>query len=254
MRDDQSAGHHQVYADDYKNPVDADSYEAVYVYEVPVRLWHWTNVVCVMTLIVTGYLIGVPLPSAGGEASGWYVMGYIRFAHFAAGYIFAIGMVFRIWWAVVGNQFARQVLYLPVWSARWTRELYFQLRWYAFLEKKPLRYLGHNPLAHLAMTVLFFYPAIFMILSGFGMYSEATGRDSWQHMMFGWFVDLFSNTIDLHFWHRAGMWTIASFIIFHVYAAIREDIMSGQSVISTMFNGERMFKQRRGGKSQGVGR
>jgi Ni/Fe-hydrogenase 1 B-type cytochrome subunit len=96
------------------------------------------------------------------------------------------------------------------------------------------------------MTVLFFYPALFMILSGFGMYSEATGRDSWQHTAFGWFVDLYSNTIDLHYWHRVGMWTIASFIIIHVYAAIREDIMSGQSVISTMVNGVRMFKNRTG--------
>ena len=41
----------------------------VYVYEGPLRLWHWVNALCLITLGVTGYLIGVPLPSVGGEAS-----------------------------------------------------------------------------------------------------------------------------------------------------------------------------------------
>ncbi len=36
---------------------------SVYVYEAPVRLWHWTNALCILVLIVTGYLIGSPLPA-----------------------------------------------------------------------------------------------------------------------------------------------------------------------------------------------
>lgn len=234
----------EFYADDYAQPVVPDEYKSVHVYEAPVRLWHWINVASVLVLIITGYLIGVPLPSANGEASEWYVMGWVRYAHFAAGYIFAVGLLFRLWWGVVGNVFSRQVLYLPVWSARWTRELLFQLRWQSFLEKKPLRYLGHNPFAHVAMTVMFLYPGLFMIATGFGMYSEGTGDDSWQRWMFGWFVDLWANTIDMHTGHRIGMWVIATFAIIHVYAAVREDIMSGQSIIGTMFNGDRLFKSR----------
>jgi len=35
------------------------------------------------------------------------------------------------------------------------------------------------------------------------------------------------------------------FIVMHVYAALREDIMSRQSLISTMISGERMFKDDR---------
>ena len=31
---------------------------SVYVYEAPVRLWHWVNAAAIMTLCVTGYLIG----------------------------------------------------------------------------------------------------------------------------------------------------------------------------------------------------
>jgi Ni/Fe-hydrogenase 1 B-type cytochrome subunit len=232
------------FADDYAKPVVADDYKSVHVYEAPIRIWHWLNVASVLTLIVTGYLIGVPLPSANGEASEWYVMGWIRYGHFGAGYVFAVGILFRLWWGVVGNTFARQVLYLPVWSARWTRELFYQLRWQAFIEPKPLRYLGHNPFAHVAMTALFLYPSLFMMATGFGMYSEGTGSDSWQHLMFGWFVDLWGGALGMHVAHRLGMWVIASFVIIHVYAAVREDIMSGQSIIGTMFNGDRLFKRR----------
>lgn len=50
------------------------------------------------------------------------------------------------------------------------------------------------------------------------------------------------NSLDIHSWHRLGMWFIAAFIVGHVYMAIREDIMSDDTVISTMVNGYRSHK------------
>jgi Ni/Fe-hydrogenase 1 B-type cytochrome subunit len=38
------------------------------------------------------------------------------------------------------------------------------------------------------------------------------------------------------------MWALVAFVIVHVYAAIREDIMSRQSIISSMISGERQFR------------
>ena len=32
------------------------SEEAVYVYEAPIRLWHWINALAILVLAVTGYL------------------------------------------------------------------------------------------------------------------------------------------------------------------------------------------------------
>lgn len=213
-----------------------------YVYEAPVRLWHWVTVFSTVILLVTGYLIGQPPHSSTGEAYDWYVMGWIRFAHYVAAYVFSVAFWLRIWWAFVGNTYARQIFYLPVWSARWTHEFAYQLLWMAGLKKKPLRYLGHNPLANAAMFFLMLLPSVFMILTGFGMYAEAMGHESWQYAWFGWFTDLWVNTQNLHTWHRLISWVLLLFIIFHVYTAIREDIMSGQSVISTIINGERLFK------------
>ena len=32
----------------------------VYVWEVPVRIWHWVMALCMVVLAITGYLIGTP--------------------------------------------------------------------------------------------------------------------------------------------------------------------------------------------------
>src|SRR5438876_1152031 len=61
--------------------------QAVYVYEGPVRLWHWVNALAIIVLALSGYFIGSPLPSLSGEASDHFLMGYVRFVHFAAGYV-----------------------------------------------------------------------------------------------------------------------------------------------------------------------
>ena len=215
---------------------------SIYVYEAPVRLWHWVNALAIVVLAVTGYFIGQPLPSVPGEASEWFQMGYIRFTHFAAGYVLAIGFLGRIYWAIVGNHHARQIFYLPVWSGKWWGEVFFELKWYLFLEKTPKKYVGHNPLAQLAMVLMFMTTLVFMILTGFAMYAEGAGMDSIHWSLFGWVIDIAGNTQNLHTWHRVGLWVMVVFAMIHIYAAIREDIMSRQNMISTIINGERMYK------------
>jgi Ni/Fe-hydrogenase 1 B-type cytochrome subunit len=217
----------------------------IYVYEAPVRLWHWVNALAVVVLGATGYFIGSPLPSLSGEAADHFLMGYIRFTHFAAGYVLAIGFIMRLYWAFVGNFHARQIFYLPVWNRKWWSGVFQELRWYMFLEKEPKKYIGHNPLAHIFMVLMVTSITIGMICTGFALYSEGEGIDSWQAKLFGWVFMLFPNSQDVHTWHHLGMWVIITFVILHVYAAIREDIMSRQTMISTMISGERQFRDDR---------
>lgn len=216
--------------------------QGVYVYEAPVRLWHWVNAFAILALALTGYFIGRPLPSVPGEASANFLMGYIRFVHFAAGQILAVAMILRVYWAFVGNAHARQIFYVPFWSRRFWKEWLHEVRWYAFLTRKPMKYIGHNPLAQSAMFLMFTLPLVFMIVTGFALYSEGAGRDSWQYALFGWVFSIWPNSQDIHTFHRLGMWVILVFVMVHVYVAVREDIMSRQSIISTMISGERLFK------------
>jgi Ni/Fe-hydrogenase 1 B-type cytochrome subunit len=218
------------------------SLQSVYVYEAPVRLWHWVNALAITVLAVTGYLIGSPLPTQPGEASANYLMGYIRFAHFAAGYTLAVGLMGRIYWAVVGNDHARELFWVPIFQPAYWREMWGMLKWYAFVSARPGRYVGHNPLARFAMFFGFLFLCLFMIVTGFALYGEGSQMGSWQERMFGWVIPLFGQSQDVHTWHHLGMWGLIIFIILHVYAAIREDIMGRSSVVSTMISGHRTFK------------
>jgi Ni/Fe-hydrogenase 1 B-type cytochrome subunit len=215
---------------------------SVYVYEAPVRLWHWINAAAITVLGLTGYFIGSPLPTMPGEASAHFVMGYIRFAHFAAGYLLAVGLLGRTYWALVGNHHARELFTVPIFTKAYWRELGVMLKWYAFLIPAPNRYVGHNPLARFMMFALFLLNAVFMVVTGFALYGEGAQAGSWAARAFGWVIPMFGQSQDVHTWHHMGLWLMVIFVVLHVYAAVREDIMGRQSIISTMVSGFRTFK------------
>ena len=216
---------------------------SVYVYEAPVRIWHWVNAFAILTLCVTGYLIGSPPPSLEiGEATNQFVFGYIRFAHFAAAMVMTLGFFGRIYWAFVGNSHSQQLFKLPITNAKWWSEVWGEVRWYMFLERRPKKYVGHNPLAQIAMFFFMTIGMTFMIVTGFALYSEGVGRGGWLDAMFGPLLDLVGGSHMMHQIHHLGMWAIVIFVIIHIYAAIREDIMSRQSMVSTMISGTRTFK------------
>ncbi len=218
--------------------------KSVYVYEAPVRIWHWINALAITVLAITGYFIGVPLPTQPGEASANYLMGYIRFAHFAAGYLLAVGIAGRAYWALVGNHHAHELFVLPLTRAAYWKEVGAMLAWYLFLRPRPNQYVGHNPMARLAMFFGFLLLTLFMICTGFALYGEGAQDGSWAHSAFtSWVIPLFGgNSQTVHTWHHLGMWGLVIFAMLHIYAAIREDIMGRQSMVSTMISGYRTFK------------
>lgn len=219
---------------------------SVYVYEAPVRIWHWINAAAILTLCLTGYFIGAPPPSMQiAEATHQFVFGYIRFAHFAAGMVLTFGFLGRINWAFVGNHHARQLFFIPFWKGDYWRELFDELRWYLFLKSEPKKYVGHNPLAQLAMFFFITLGVSFMIVTGLALYAEGAQEGSLTHDLFGWVHSLTWNSQRLHTLHHLGMWWIVIFMIVHIYVAIREDIMSRQSIVSTMISGHRTFKDDR---------
>jgi Ni/Fe-hydrogenase 1 B-type cytochrome subunit len=214
----------------------------VYVYQAPVRIWHWVNALCMVTLMVTGYLIASPPASLGGEASAHFQMGYIRFTHFAAGQTMAVFFLLRIFWTFVGNVNSRQLFMVPFWRPSFWDGVLNEAKWNAFLVKFPRQYVGHNPLAHLMMFVVFTLGTLFMICTGFALYSEGAGHASIFYKLFGWVFSIFPNSQDVHTYHHVGMWALVLFTVIHVYAAVREDILSRQSMISSMISGERQFR------------
>ena len=153
--------------------------KALYVFEAPVRVWHWVHTFSIIVLAATGYLIANPLPSIGGEASEHFLMGNLRMIHFIAGYVFAIGFAVRLYWGIVGNKYSRELLYLPVWRKAWWQELWGEILYYLFIRRKAPRSIAHNALAQSAMWLFNTVLGLFLIFTGFALYSEGLGLGSW---------------------------------------------------------------------------
>lgn len=77
----------------------------------------------------------------------------------------------RIYWAFVGNRYSRELFIVPVWRKSWWQGVWYEIRWYLFLAKRPSADIGHNPIAQAAMFG-YFLMSVFMIITGFALYSE----------------------------------------------------------------------------------
>ncbi len=216
---------------------------AIYVFEAPVRLWHWVHALSFLALAASGYLIAHPLPSLAGEAGDHFLMGNIRLIHFISAYLFAVGFAVRIYWALVGNRYAREIFYLPFWRPDWWKGLFHELAFYLFLTRRQPPYPGHNPLAQAAMFFLNTLLTLFMIASGFALYSEGLGSGSWADIGFGWLLPLLGGGEATQNWHELGMWLMLTFAIIHIYMAVRADIFGNGSSVSTIIGGWRMFRR-----------
>ena len=206
------------------------------------RIWHWLHALSIFVLCVTGYFIAYPLPAVGGEASSHFLMGTFRWLHFVAAYVFTIGFLVRIYWAIVGNRYARELFVLPIHKAEWWKDLIHEVKYYGFMTRKSHKILGHNPLAQSAMFFFNVILRLFLIVTGFALYAEGLGQGSWADKMFGWAIPLLGGSLNIKMWHLTAMWLMIVFVVIHIYMAIRADIMSRESSISTIIGGWRMYK------------
>jgi Ni/Fe-hydrogenase 1 B-type cytochrome subunit len=220
----------------------AGSRKPLYVFEVPVRVWHLTHALSIVVLAVTGYLITHPLASPEGEASEHFLMGDLRMIHFIAAYVFAIGFAVRIYWALVGNRYSRELFYLPVWRGHWWREFFEEVKYYLFLRREAPLTAGHNPLAQTAMWLFNTILGLFMIFTGFALYGEGLGAGSWADRWFGWVIPMLGESQSVRMWHTLGMWLFIMFSILHIYMALRANVMGQQSSVKTIVNGWRTYK------------
>ena len=220
----------------------------IYVFQLPIRIWHWSMVLSFLVLIPTGYIIGKPWHSLDGDPTYLFYMGYTRMAHFIAGFIITIGLLWRIIFAFFGNKYSRQVIINPFSRKTCWLDLLSDFRWYLFLDRTPREHIGHNPLAQLGMMTCINL-LIIMILTGFGMYVQSSDSVILQpfHLVVDFIYWIGDSGRDLHSYHRLGMLFLMCFIIIHLYMVIREEIMGKSTLVSTMFSGFRLLRSGKGG-------
>ena len=214
-------------------PVPGDPLLRVSVWDLPVRLTHWVNVLCIVILSVTGYYISQPFLFTRASANGQFVMGSARFIHFAFAFLFTASVAFRVYWSFRGNQWAGWRQLLP--STKKRRGLLrSQVAYYIFLRRKPPKQVGHNPLAGLSYLVIYGLFAV-QVLTGFGLYSLGFEGGVWP-TLFGWLPVLLGVT-SLRLVHDLVMFAFFAFTVHHVYSAILIDIEERSGLVSSIVTG-----------------
>ncbi len=217
--------------------------ERVYVWQLPVRLYHWINALCVAALAVTGYLIGRPLAvQSAAEASYSYWFGQIRFIHFVAAFIFFFNFLFRIYWGFAGNKFAQWRNFI-IHRKSQVQEAVDVLKIDILqTQSKPLESVGHNSLAGFTYFITFLV-FLFQCITGFGMYAAMS--DSWLPHMFAWIVPLMGGDFAVRQWHHVMMWFFIIFSIIHVYLVFYHDYVEGRGIISSMAGGWKFIEKKK---------
>ncbi len=210
----------------------------LYVWKLPVRMYHWINAICIAVLLLSGFYIASPyLNPPIGEAVWFKQMSIFRFLHFAAAFIFIANYLFRMYWALFGHdKYARFAGFRP-WSPKWWGKPFReQMSSYLFLRKDEPSYIGHNPVAAMSYFIFIFVGSLFMIVTGLAMYGENNPggfTDTW----FGWVIPLFGSSYNLHIVHHSVAWIFPFYLILHLYAVFRHDIVDRTSVTSSIITG-----------------
>lgn len=208
--------------------------EPVYVWDVVVRITHWTIVLAMTVLAVTGIYIGNPF------ASGKFVMGWMKVLHFYAAIAFTLAVVARVVWMVLGPRRSGWRQFVPT-SRRRRRGLLESLKFYLFLRDSPPDAIGHNPLAGLMYLGIFGLYGV-MILTGFALYSVS----SYSYMkLWGFLVPLFGGVQWARWIHHGVMWILIAFVIQHVYSALLTSHVERNGTIDSMFSGFKFLRRDR---------
>lgn len=221
----------------HKVPPPSGDYHWVYLWEWPIRAMHWAAAASIAVLVVTGFYIGKPYFMTGGEASSHFLMGWMRFLHFAAAGVLVATAIIRAYWLLAGNQFERLAALFPVRPRDWVN-LVRQVKYYLMIQpEKAPHYLGHNPLQQLSYTAMYGVAAV-MVLTGFAMYGQSN-PGGFFYRWFEWVITLFGGIQIVHFVHHVFMWVFLIFIPIHVYLALRADLLERTGTISSIISGGR---------------
>ncbi len=207
----------------------------VYVWEVPVRLTHWVNVLAILVLSGTGFYIGNPI--LGGSVS---LMAWMRGVHRITAWVFVASLALRTYWAFAGNDWASWRELFPYLTREGRRVMARTFLYYTFLRREPPGTVGHNPLAGLAysavVTLMFL-----QITTGFAL--QSLGGAGWRRVLFGWIFS-FVSLQGVRLAHHLIMWLLLGFMVHHVYSSLLMDAEEKNGLMASIFSGYKFVRRR----------
>jgi len=218
-----------------------NAYRYVAVWDWQLRFLHWAAFITILTLCLTGWMIGSSRLAYAGTTGDPYFIGYLRLVHFTAGWLLVSMGILR-----VAGLFLASTKY-QLWRALFPitlndlKNLYRVGRNYllCIFEHGP-HYIGHNPLQQVAYTGIYLM-ALLAILTGFCLYA-AYDANHWLFQYFYWLNGLIGIQY-MRLIHLFMMWVFLAFIPIHVYLAIRADTVEREGAISSIFSGGRWCRK-----------
>ena len=174
------------------------------VWDLPVRVFHWLLVGCIV-----GSLISVNL---GGNAIEWH-------AYF--GYSILVLLLFRVLWGFVGSTHARFKNFFP------SKEKILN-----YLTGNSPRVLGHNPLGALSVFALLFVLSV-QVFTGLFVDDEIAFQGPLAKYVPNLLVSLFSEI------HEGNQVLIYTLITIHIAAILFYKKFKSEDLIKPMLNGDK---------------
>lgn len=218
-----------------------NAFRYVPVWDWQLRFLHWAAFVAILTLCLTGWMIGSGRLAYAGTTSDPFFIGYLRLVHFTAGWLLVSMGILR-----VAGLFLASTKY-QLWRALFPISLKDLKNLYrvgcnyllCIFERGP-HYVGHNPLQQVAYTGIYLM-ALLAILTGFCLYA-AYDANHWLFQYFYWLNGLIGIQY-VRLIHLFMMWVFLAFIPIHVYLAIRADTVEREGAISSIFSGGRWCRK-----------
>ena len=179
----------------------------VRVWDLPTRLFHWLLVLCVVGLVITGYV--------GGGAMEW---------HARIGYAVLALLLFRIVWGFIGGRWSRfaSFLYAPG-----------SVKAYLAGRSHPDHLVGHNPLGAASVFAM-----LLVLLAQVG-----TGLVGDDEISFTGPLNRFVSTskgLAATWYHKqVGQWLLIALVVIHVAAIVWYRVRKRQDLVRPMIVGDK---------------
>jgi len=223
-------------------------------WDLPTRLFHWINFLCVISLSFLGLIM---LNKGAIGISGVEASVGLKSLHVLFGYVFAVNLIVRIAWGFFGGRYSRWSKLLP--GKNFRQELADYKT--SIKSGQPQTFIGHNPKGRLSVLVLLLLLTIMMatgmVRAGTDIYYpplgnifasqvaaegvspsdikpyDKTGTDADKLAELQAFKKPFG---VIHVYTAYVLWLL---ILLHVVAVIRADSGAEGTLISAMFSGEK---------------
>jgi Ni/Fe-hydrogenase 1 B-type cytochrome subunit len=207
----------------------------VYVWQLPIRLVHWSIVLCLIVLTLTGFYMHSPFLVATGPRA--WVMGTARYIHELFGFILIATLLTRFYWFFAGNRWAHWRAWVPLKRSQW-RNMRSMIRYYTFREHNLEPEIGHNSLAAATYMVILLL-LIWECITGLVLYNAVRGRTAITPLV-GWI----SRVIDIQYLrasHYFVMFLFMAFVIHHVYSALVVSWKLHNGLMESIFTGRKFI-------------